>query len=195
MRRNIRKPKKAQSGPTSKRKWYVIGGSISLGVVALFAMLFLSFQNPDTIHGLQHYLGLQREHDENVVYDTSNGLPPAGGIHSARWQNCGIYDEPVESKHAVHSLEHGAVWLTYRPDLPTEQVQKLRSLVRGEGFVLMSPFPEQASPIVLTAWGLQLEVDSADDGRIPNFIDMYQVGPQTPERGATCANGIGEPLG
>ncbi len=195
MRRSYKKQKKTQNSSTSTRKWYLIGGGVVLGVAALFGLLALSFQNPDAIHGLQHYLGLQRDHDEDVVYDTSNGLPPAGGIHNPRWQNCGIYDEPVDSEHAVHSLEHGAVWLTYNPDLPVDQVEKLRSMARGEAFVLMSPFENQASPIVLTAWGLQLEVESADDGRIPNFIEVYQLGPQTPERGATCANGVGEPLG
>ncbi len=195
MRRSYKKQKKTQNSSTSTRKWYLFGGGVVLGVAALFGLLALSFQNPDAIHGLQHYLGLQRDHDEDVVYDTSNGLPPAGGIHNPRWQNCGIYDEPVDSEHAVHSLEHGAVWLTYNPDLPVDQVEKLRSMARGEAFVLMSPFENQASPIVLTAWGLQLEVESADDGRIPNFIEVYQLGPQTPERGATCANGVGEPLG
>lgn len=194
MRRTLKKTRKTEAAVPSSRRHLIIGG-VLVGVIALFGLLALSFQSPDTIHGLQHYLGLERNHDENVVYDTSNGLPPAGGIHSARWQNCGIYDQPIESKHAVHSLEHGAVWLTYHPDLPEEQVAKLRSLVRGEAFVLMSPFPEQSPPIALTAWGLQLQVERADDGRIPNFIRMYQVGPQTPERGATCQNGVGEPIG
>ncbi len=193
MRRSIKKPKKVEETLVKKNKWVIIGGVV-LGIAALFGLLALSFQDTATIHGLQHYLGLERNHDENVVYDISNGLPPAGGVHSARWQNCGIYDQPVEMKHAVHSLEHGAVWLTYHPDLPQAQVEKLRRLARGEAFVLMSLFPDQASPIVLTAWGLQLQVENADDRRIANFIQMYQLGPQTPERGATCRGGVGEPL-
>lgn len=194
MRRSLKKPKKSETAVAPSRRKFIAGGVV-VGIIALFGLLALNFQNPDTIHGLQHYLGLDRNHDENVVYDTSTGLPPAGGMHSARWQNCGIYDQPIESKHAVHSLEHGAVWLTYHPDLAEAQVAKLRGLVRGNSFVLMSPFPDQASPIVLTAWGLQLQVENADDGRIPNFIKMYQLGPQTPERGATCQNGVGEPIG
>lgn len=193
MRRSMKKPKKGQTEGASQRRYLVIG-SITLGVIVLFGLFALALRNPDTIHGLQHYLGLARDHDEDVGYDTSAGLPPAGGIHSARWQNCGIYDEPVESKHAVHSLEHGAVWLTYHPELPEAQVTKLREMARGQAFVLMSPFVDQASPIALTAWGLQLQVENASDGRIPNFMKMYQAGPQTPEPGATCANGVGEPI-
>lgn len=194
MRRNTRKPKKTQAAASSQRRYWIWGG-IAVGVIALLGLLVLGLQNPDAIHGLQHYLGLQRDHDEDVVYDTSNGLPPAGGVHSPRWQNCGIYDKPIESKNAVHSLEHGAVWLTYNPDLPAAQVAKLQDMVRGESFVIMSPFENQASPIVLTAWGLQVEVDNANDGRIPNFIKTYQHGPQTPEQGASCSNGVGEPIG
>src|SRR4029079_6621862 len=51
--------------------------------------------------------------------------PPIGGQHNVVWQNCGIYDAPIHNEHAVHSLEHGAIWITYRPDLAADQVQKL----------------------------------------------------------------------
>ena len=74
-----------------------------------------------------------RHVEGDIDYDRS---PPAGGDHSNVWQNCGIYDEPVEDGQAVHSLEHGAVWITYRPDLPDEQVQRLHDLVGSGGYVL-----------------------------------------------------------
>src|SRR5262245_10038941 len=44
--------------------------------------------------------------------------PPIGGAHNVVWQNCGIYEMPIHNEHAVHSMEHGAVWITYRPGLP-----------------------------------------------------------------------------
>ena len=50
----------------------------------------------------------------------------------------------------------------------------------------MSPYPEQASPIMLSAWGVQLAVDSADDPRVDQFLAKFRQGPQTPEPGATC---------
>jgi hypothetical protein len=67
--------------------------------------------------------------------------PPAGGPHNPVWQNCGFYDEPVRDENAVHSLEHGAVWITYQPDLPQEQIGKLRDLAQSNRFVLISPYP------------------------------------------------------
>src|SRR5688572_28124361 len=35
--------------------------------------------------------------------------PPMGGTHNVVWQNCGVYEAPIHSEHAVHALEHGAV--------------------------------------------------------------------------------------
>ncbi len=115
--------------------------------------------------------------------------PPLGGTHNATWQNCGIYDAPVHKEHAVHSLEHGAVWITYRPDLPAEQVQRLKS-VAADDFLLLSPYPGLSSPVVVSAWNNQLPLDGADDSRLEKFIARYKNNPQTtPEFGAPCAGG------
>jgi hypothetical protein len=86
------------------------------------------------------------------------------------------------------------MWLTYQPDLPQEDVESLRKQVRDEDYVLMSPYPGLKSPVVLTAWEVQLELDSAQDNRIEEFVDRYQRGPTTPEPGATCQDGVGTPI-
>lgn len=192
--RRTKNQKKNQNEVSSQRRYW-IGGSIVLGVAIVLGLLALGLRDPETIHGLKHFLGLERGHDENAVYDTTDGLPPVGGIHSPSWLNCGIYDAPVETKNAVHSMEHGAVWLTYQPDLPADEVAELQDMVRGEPYVVMSPFPGLAAPVVLTAWGLQLVIDDLPDARIANFIKMYELGPQTPEVGASCSGGVGEPIG
>ncbi len=46
----------------------------------------------------------------------------------------------------------------------------------------------------MTTWQLQLQVDSAGDDRIEEFIEQNRVGSDTPERGASCDNGVGEPI-
>lgn len=117
--------------------------------------------------------------------------PPVGSTHNYNWQNCmgDVYDAPIASEHAVHSLEHGAVWITYRPDLPADQVKKLADRVRGTEYLMMSPFEGLDSPISLQAWGYQLKVDNADDSRIDDFIKALRLNASI-EPGATCARGI-----
>lgn len=133
------------------------------------------------------------QHDDELQIPFG-GTPPMGGPHASVWQNCGIYNTPVEGQYAIHSMEHGTVWITYNPDLPAEEVTALEDMVRGEGFTLLSPYPDQTSPIVLTVWDRQLEVDSVDDARIEQFVDQYKL-VRGPESGSSCSGGIGNPTG
>lgn len=177
----------ATKSPGSKR------GGVSLIWVALGLVLVLivggvgwAISQSPSLDAVQTYDDLGRDHvGEAVDYEQE---PPPGGDHNAAWWDCGVYDEPIPSYHAVHSLEHGAVWLTYQPDLAADQVDSLRDLA-GQEFILLSPDPDQDSPVIATAWGNQLKLDSADDPRIPLFIREYRQGPQTPEPGAACTGG------
>ena len=72
--------------------------------------------------------------------------PPVGGDHNATWMNCGVYDKPVPSERAVHNLEHGAVWITYRPSLPQSQVDQLRAFAAKQ--TPREPSPPPAEPAV-----------------------------------------------
>ena len=115
--------------------------------------------------------------------------PPIGGQHNVVWQNCGIYDAPIHNEHAVHSMEHGAIWITYRPDLAADQVQKLRALA-ADDYLLLGPYPGLPYPIVASAWNHQLRFERADDPGLPAFIARYKNNPETtPEFGAPCAGG------
>jgi hypothetical protein len=133
----------------------------------------------------------QNHVEGTVAYPES---PPIGGDHSAKWQNCGAYAEPIPNEQAVHSIEHGAVWVTYQPDLPSGDVKLLQALAVGQTHVLVSPYPGLSSPVVLTAWSTQLAVKDAKSPVIGAFIKKYQEGPQTPEPGAPCSGAIGTPL-
>ncbi|MBV8539927.1 MAG: DUF3105 domain-containing protein [Pseudonocardiales bacterium] len=132
-----------------------------------------------------------------VHYDHS---PPVGGNHSPVWLNCGIYDIPVANENAVHSLEHGAVWVTYLPSLPPAELDSLRTLVkasyRGPGrYVILSPYPGQSAPVIASAWGHQLTLQTPTDPRLQSFIDYFRQGPQDLERAGRCSGGTGSPIG
>lgn len=172
------------------RSWLWILGA--LGLIALPILIFVFANNGQVgpigdITGVQTFAGITAGHQNGTVaYEQT---PPAGGPHNPVWQNCGTYNNPITNENAVHSLEHGTVWVTYRPDLPADQVEQLKSLIRGRTYTLLSPYPNLPSPVVASAWGVQLKVDSAADPRLPQFIAKYRQGEQSPEPGAACTGG------
>jgi hypothetical protein len=133
------------------------------------------------------------EHVDGDIHE--EGEVPAGGAHDAVWQNCGFYDTPVRSENAVHSLEHGAVWITYGPALATEEINRLRGFIRRPDKVLISPVPGQDAPITATAWANQLRVENADDSRLEQFVNEFEGSSAAPEPGGACTGGIGTPVG
>lgn len=193
-KKTAKRKTQTQKQPDSKSKSQplLIGAAIVLGIFGLGYLLFLSLRGPLPIQDVVTFFQQPRGHDEAQTY--TGTLPPAGGLHSQVWQNCGAYDEPIDAANAAHSLEHGAVWIAYQPDLPGDDVADLREMVRGETHMLLSPYPNLESLVVLTGWGVQLKLDSVDNGRISEFISRYQRGSNAPEPGAVCSDGVGTPL-
>jgi hypothetical protein len=162
-----------------------------IGVVAVVAITFAFLQTRTSsasadIEGLVQKDGLSRDHVTTPVkYDST---PPMGGAHDGMWQNCDgrVYEQALRNENAVHSLEHGAVWITYKPGLAADQISKLKEKVEGNDYTMMSPYPDLDAPIALTAWGKQVKVQDASDKRVDSFLKAYVKGPQTPEPGAAC---------
>ncbi len=116
--------------------------------------------------------------------------PPVGGPHNPVWQECGYYAQPINNENAVHALEHGAVWITYQPDLDVDSIDRLASFARDPE-VLVSPYPGLDSAVVATTWTTQLRVDSADDPDLRAFLQNFKNVPGTPEPAAGCNDGRG----
>lgn len=190
--KQVIKPKTASNRPNGLGQYLtveriIIGGSLLLtvaiiGIVSLNAWL----NRPIAINGIQRIAVMQGHQETPVKYEQ---IPPAGGVHYPVWQNCGIYNQPLIDELAVHSLEHGAVWITYNPTIPQEQLETLRNLAKGGSHRLLSPYIGLPSPVVVSAWSSQLSVDSADDERLAQFVRQYEKNPQAPEPGALCTQG------
>ena len=185
----------ASSG--GSRKAYIIVGAVVLAFVAGFIALVVidsrqqagssppaGVEEPDVGAGGRHT-------NADVDYGQT---PPAGGEHNPVWQNSGFYDAPVRDENAVHTLEHGAVWITYQPDLPQDQRDRIRQLVEGQTCMLASPMQGLRSPVVASAWGKQLPLERADSPDLGQFVRAYRQGPQTQEPGASCTGGTSDTL-
>ena len=130
-----------------------------------------------------------RNHVQGVVNYTDS--PPFGGDHDPTWGDCNgtVYPSELRKENAVHMLEHGAVWITYRPGLAADQLDALKKKVSGVGYMALSPYPGLKSNVSLQSWGHQLFVDNVTDSRVDRFInDLRLNSAVTPEFGATCTN-------
>jgi hypothetical protein len=132
--------------------------------------------------------GKVRQHVQGPQdYPGQATMPPVKGDHNGTPQSCQAYTSPIANEHAVHSLEHGAVWITYNPDkLSAADVKKLTGMLDANPFRMLSPYPNLKSPISLQAWGEQLFVDSVNDKRIGKFLSLFTKGPQDLEVNSPC---------
>lgn len=186
-------PAERQPGQSPTRRQRLLT-RLGLGTVALLIVGELGYLLIAPVqHGLTHdgtlEVRVKRGHtSETVAYDPA---PPVGGEHDPTPQTCGFYVAPVRNENAVHSLEHGAIWITYRPDLAPDQLNRLRSLAQDEDKILVSPHEDLPAPIVASSWGRQLWLESELDSRLGPFVQRFRG--VAPERFAPCA-GVGTPV-
>jgi hypothetical protein len=141
------------------------------------------------IEGVQSFPVPDKHHFHKGEYPHSYAQsPPVGGPHVDRWLACGVYTQDLPKENVVHSLEHGGVWITYQPGYQSTGPLVAATRLNPE-YVLVSPYTGQDSPVIVTAWGLQLALQSSDDPRLVAFIQRYAGGGQGGEKGATCATG------
>lgn len=177
--------------------WASVGAGVAI-IALIVTTVLLTPQRPNytaggegaEIEGVETFENAS-EHVEGVVdYEQT---PPAGGQHNPAWLNCGVYEEPVPNENAVHSLEHGAIWVTYDAEaLSDEELETLRSQLPST-YVILSPFDGLPSPIVLSGWNSQLQLDEADDPRIAEYFEEYWQSQNVPEPGALCTGAIDGP--
>ncbi len=179
--------------PKSNRTNLIIGSVV--GALALAGLIYLLFFNTKSgdpnIPDLKGYGRLQGGHSANKQNYAQ--IPPVGGVHNPNWQNCGIYNAPVQSELAVHSMEHGAVWIAYDPAIGDANAKKLKDLVRLRAYTLLAPYPGLPAPVVASAWGFQVSAQDAGDPQIGKFVERFANGNQALEPGAPCTGSIGKP--
>lgn len=184
----------------SKLVWWMVGGLATVVVVALVVASFVFAPKPAPsyeaggtgakIEGVETFTNETLHVSERVDYAQT---PPAGGHHFNAWLNCGVYDQPQENELAVHSQEHGAIWVTYdATKFNDEELKALRAKLPSS-YVVMSPFEGLDAPLVLSAWNAQLKLDSATDPRFEQFFDEYWRNQNVPEPTAVCSGAIDGP--
>jgi Protein of unknown function (DUF3105) len=119
---------------------------------------------------------------------------PSGGDHlfAPFWLNCGVYEGEVPDELAVHSLEHGAVWIALGSDSTDADRERAAELADGRK-AFVSDVPDLEDPVQLVAWGVRLPLDSLEGDAPEAFLDEFIDGSGAPEAGLSCSSEFGQP--
>ena len=172
-----------------KRVAQILGVGLVVSLVAI--VMFSQPEARGVPDGTQAVAIASADHVSGTIY--ANNEVPAGGAMDSIWQNCGFYDGQVRAENVVHSLEHGAVWVTYGAGVTSDDVVSLRRFVSRSEKVVVSAVPLQGAPIIVSAWGRQLEIDDPSDARLDQFVNEFTGASSAPERGGRCNGGVGQP--
>lgn len=110
-----------------------------------------------------------------------NSNPPTSGGHYEEWETKGIYKEQQPNEGLVHNLEHGYIWISYRPDASSKIVKQLEDFYGIGKKIIIEPRKENDKMIALAAWNWLDKFDPASPEalsdvelkRIQDFIDTY----------------------
>lgn len=161
-------------------------------VVALLGVYAYSTRNkpaPAQRLGVEHE-DQGRDHIQEPKADfVYNSNPPSSGPHysqPARWGESG---QTLPDFQAVHNLEHGGILVAYKPDLPKDQIDKLRALLYEKSQpnfiptkVLMMPRAANEAPISLASWRRTLDLQEFNEETVVQFY-LTNVG-KSPEPNA-----------
>ena len=116
-----------------------------------------------------------REHVKNKDYDGDQ--PPTSGPHAdpVEW---GAYTTEVSDVRAIHNLEHGGIYVSYRPDLPKDQLGKLKKLLfapfSDRDFqpkkIVLAPRAANKGPIILSSWRRSETLTKYDEQKIQDYV-------------------------
>lgn len=130
----------------------------------------------EAILGVQ-YADLGTKHVPDGTKVEYNSSPPSSGHHYQAPELKGFYDREMTDGNLVHNLEHGYVWIAYRPDLPPDQVQKLKGLF-SKPFSNPKFTPSKAivtkrsnnpAPISIVAWRWTMNFEDYDEDKLIKF--------------------------
>lgn len=147
-------------------------------IISLIGWLgYKSYTAPDTPEVAGEYFKAQsREHIAvGASHPDYNSNPPTGGWHYNNPVQAGIYDKELPDEPLIHNLEHGHVWISYRPDLDPVVVNKLAEIAKSYGSkMIVAPRAKNDTAIAVSAWEYLFKLDQFDEMQIRGFIKAHR---------------------
>ena len=150
-------------------KWAIVVVSV---IVVGYGLVFLARQGQQSRPGEAFAIQGQEHIAVGANHLEYSSNPPTSGPHYAQPVNWGVYQIELPDEQIIHNLEHGGIWISYKPDIdPTIKV-KLESIGNNyRGSVVVVPRAKNDSMIAVASWGRLEKLDNFDEAKITNFID------------------------
>lgn len=156
----------------------VVLAGVGWGVWAIFFQNNIGINDP-TPDLSREYPDEGRNHvtqGDSVKYKTN---PPTSGSHWPDPVLDGVYDRSQPDEGIIHSLEHGRVWISYKPSIPDSAKETLRTIAKSQVRVILTERQSNDADIAVAGWRrldtFNLNTDgSIDEKRIVNFIIRYR---------------------
>lgn len=106
-----------------------------------------------------------------------NSNPPTSGPHFASPAEWGVYKEELPDQTLIHNLEHGGIWISYKPGIPDETREKLEKFYEAWGRkIIVAPRSANESDVALAAWNRldAFSVSEFSEERVERFIKAFR---------------------
>jgi hypothetical protein len=152
-------------------------------ILALWQFVWPMIQAPDATEVLGDFFPAQnRQHiPVGQTHPEYNSDPPTGGWHYDQPAQTGIYDKELADEQLIHNLEHGHIWIAYRPDLDAQTVEKLADIAKSySSKIIMTPRAKNNVPVAMVAWEYLLKLENFDENQVLGFIKAHRgKGPES----------------
>lgn len=107
----------------------------------------------------------------------NNGAEPPASGDMTNPVPAGVYDQEIPDTDTIHNAEHGYVYISYRPDLPADQIAKIRALFSkpfsnpkfSPSKAVVAPRAANGSPIIMTSWRRYLKLDAFNEEKMMEY--------------------------
>lgn len=149
--------------------WYVIPILLVVGLI-VFAAMRPKPGEPVGSQGNRHLKSAEEQHDP---YSTT---PPTSGPHLGGKADWGVHERQIQDELQIHNLEDGGVIVHYDLSKVDEAtIQALARIVNNyKDKVILEPYANLETPIVLTAWARIDKLSALDEQRVKDFINAYK---------------------
>lgn len=118
-----------------------------------------------------------QEHVTTTNHPAYNSNPPTSGWHYPKPAEWGAYKQEIPDEILIHNLEHGGIWISYKPGISQEVIEKLEDLQKKWGRkVIVAPRSANDTDIALAAWTRldKFSVSEFSDERAEKFIKAFR---------------------